>query len=120
MQMRFIVSILFLLVSATTDALTCAKYVPPNNESIQLEQDAGVTYFSVPAILEGLEVQSVTLWAYPVKDFSGELVAPLAFKIKNGVAKGHFAITVPFVAAEITVTYSKDLCGPRLESSVSI
>jgi hypothetical protein len=118
--MKFIVSILFLVISATAGALTCANYVPPNGETIQLVLDTDVTYFTVPATLDGLDVQAVTLWAYPVKGSSGELVAPLAFKIKKGFAKGHFAITAPFVEAEITATYSKDLCGPRLESSVSI
>ena len=118
MPMKFIVSIFILVMSATADALTCTNYVPPNGEAIQIELDGGISYFTAPASLEGFDLQGVTLWAYPLKGGSGELVAPLEFEIINGSAKGHFAITAPFVKSEITAVYSQEQCGPRLEERV--
>jgi hypothetical protein len=121
MPMRIQLPILLLVLSSSVHALTCTEYVPPNGEKIKLESDSGVTYFSMPAELDGNQLHSVTLWAYPIKSSApGELVAPLQFKVTNGVAKGHFAITAPFVNAEITAAYTTEVCGPRLESSVSI
>jgi hypothetical protein len=121
MPMRTQIAVLLLILSNSVQALTCTNYVPPNGEKIELETEAGVTYFSVPAKLEGQDLQSVTLWAYPIrKSTSGELAAPLQFKVVKGVAKGHFAITAPFLNAEITAAYTKDLCGPSLAASVNI
>ena len=119
--MKFLVSIILIVVSVTVEALSCAEYMPPNGESIQIKIDTTkVSYFTLPATLDGHSLQTVTLWAYPINASAGELVAPLAFKIKSGNATGKFAITAPFVKAEIIASYSKDLCGPRLESIVSI
>ncbi|WP_345552537.1 hypothetical protein [Microbulbifer aestuariivivens] len=119
--MKFLAPIILIILSASVEALTCSTYVPPNGEKIAMQNDAGVTYFSLPASLDGHQLRSVTLWAYPIdKKSPGELAAPLAFKVANGVGKGHFAITAKFVNAEITAAYTEDVCGPRLESSVGI
>ena len=119
--MKYLSLLPLLIFPALCEALTCTNYEPPSGKAIQLELDGGVTYFTVPATLEGQRLESVTLWAYPLgRDASGELVAPLAFKAAGDSMKGHFVITAPFLEAEITATYSKDVCGPRLVSSVGI
>ena len=120
MPMKAIASIFLILLTGLANAVTCSSYKPPNNEKILLEPEHGVTYFSVPKRLEGNSLESVTLWAYPKNTGdSGELAAPLAFKVDGGVAKGQFAITAPFLEAEITAAYSKEFCGPRLWASVN-
>ena len=119
--MKAIASIFIMLLAGLANAVTCSSYQPPNDEKIVLETKHGVTYFSVPKRLAGSSLESVTLWAYPKnRGVSGELAAPLAFTVDKGVAKGQFAITAPFLEAEITAAYSKEVCGPRLEASVSI
>ncbi|MBB5212557.1 hypothetical protein [Microbulbifer hydrolyticus] len=119
--MKAIALIFLMLLTSLANALTCSNYEPLNNEKIVLETEHGVTNFSVPEKLEGNSLESVTLWAYPkTKGVSGELAAPLAFKVDGGFAKGQFAITAPFLEAAVTAAYSKELCGPRLEARVSI
>lgn len=119
--MNLIISIILLSLSALVNAVTCTEYKPPKNEEIVFNLDAGVTHFSVPTTLDGHHLRSVTLWAYSsVKGLSGELAAPLAFNISEGYATGHFAVTSNFLEAEVTASYSNEVCGPRLKADVSI
>ena len=119
--MKLLISLLLIFFAHNVSALTCAKYKPPNGEKLEVINDQGVFYFSVPKVLEGKQVRSIKLFVYPLDaKQEGELLVPVAYTIEGGFAKGHFAITSKWVEAELSASYTKEMCGPRLIANVRI
>ncbi|GAB3108850.1 hypothetical protein G8770_23425 [Aestuariicella hydrocarbonica] len=119
--MRIAVIILLLAIGPRAFALKCAPYTPPKGEVITLTNTEGVFAFSLPSHMEGFELQRFSLWVYSNNPKQrGIIAAPIAFKFKDGNAIGEFAILRKDVEAEVTAEYTTDMCGPRLERSVSI
>lgn len=121
MPMKIAVIILLSVIGSQTFALKCAPYTPPKGESIALTNNDGVYAFSLPSHMEGFELQRFSLFVYSKKPKQkGVIAAPIAFKFKNGTAVGEFAILSKDVEAEVSAEYIDEMCGPRLERSVSI
>jgi len=119
--MKIVLISLLLVFIPEAYALKCAEYVSPNGEKISLENNKGIFAFSLPSHLEGNELRKLNLWVYTTEPKQrGEIAVPVAFKIKNEKAVGDFAILRKGVEAIVTATYTKEMCGPRLERSVNI
>lgn len=102
--------------SSSTFGLTCPAYTPPNDESIQLEIDAEEVSVTLPALLDGNELDRVILWVYRDADNDvADLVASLTFEIDavTGIAKAGFFTKSFWEEIEITAAYGTNLCGPR-------
>lgn len=110
--------VLLVLLAPFAHAVTCTDYTAPPGADIEIRRAGSEVHFKLPMAIESYQLKYVVLWGYREKSPDILMSVPLAYAINGEVAEGMFILALGLFEAEISASYSDDVCGPRLRVSI--